>query len=124
MGAGELVPPGWPTAVLPPQADGWERSAVAWLLDLVPPDYRAHEVLLRHPLVLARFAAGHVEANVAAAREGLRTVREELRGLVAPEVVTAAIAAYDREGRRLVEAGRQVAMVAAALRGERWVPRL
>jgi hypothetical protein len=102
----------------------WERSAVAWLFDLCPPDYRAHDVLLKHPVVLSRFAAHHVAAAVEAARNGLRTVRSELHGLVGPEVIEAAIAAYDREGRRLVAAGRQVEMVAAALRGERWVPRL
>ena len=120
----DAVPPGWPPEVLPPQAPDWQSSAVAWLLDLCPPDYRAHEVLRRHPVVLARFAAGHVEASVQAARDGLRTVRQELRDVVPPEVVEAAITAYDREGRRLVQAGRQVALVAEALRGKRWVPRL
>lgn len=120
----DLVPPGWPKPVRPPQTAEWERSAIAWLLDLCPPDYRAHEVLRNHPVVLARFAAHHVAANVQAARDGLRSVRSELAGVVTPEVVDAAIAAYDREGRRLVQAGRQIEMVAAALRGERWVPRL
>ena len=120
----ELVPPGWPPEVLPPQAPDWERSAVAWLFDLCPPDYRAHDVLRRHPEVLARFAAGHVDANVRAAREGLRTVRSELAARVPPEVVEAAIAAYDREGRRLVRAASQIALVADALTGKRWVPRL
>jgi hypothetical protein len=119
-----LVPPNWPQEVLPPQAPEWERSAVAWLFDLCPPDYRAHEVLRRHPVVLARFAAQHVAANVQAARDGLRTVREDLRDVVPPEVVEAAIAAYDREGRRLVQAGRQIELVAGALAGKRWVPRL
>ena len=97
---------------------------MAWLFDLVPPDYRAHEVLRRYPVVLARFAAGHVGAGVQAARDGLRTVRADLADAVPPEVVDAAIGAYEREGRRLVRAGRQVALVSAALRGERWVPRL
>jgi hypothetical protein len=120
----DLVPPNWPQEVLPPQVPDWERSAVAWLFDLCPPDYRAHEVLRRHPVVLARFAAQHVAANVQAARDGLRTVRQDLRGVVPPEVVEAAIAAYDREGRRLVQAGRQVELVAGALTGKRWVPRL
>ena len=120
----DLVPPGWPAEVRPPQVPDWERSAVAWLFDLCPPDYRAHEVLRRHPLVLARFAAGHVGSAVQAARDGLRTARAELRDLVPPDAVEAALAAYDREGRRLVQAGRQVALVEAALRGERWVPRL
>lgn len=118
------MPPGWPAEVLPPQAPDWQRSAVAWLLDLCPPDYRAHDVLRAHPVVLARFAAGHVGAGVQAARDGIATVRADLRGVVPPEVVEAALAAYDREGRRLVHTGKQVALVAAALRGERWVPRL
>ena len=93
----DRVPPGWPEDVLPPTAPDWERSAVAWLFDLCPPDYRAHEVLRRHPVVLARFAAGHVQAGVEAARAGLRTVRRDLRDEVPPEVVEAAVAAYDRE---------------------------
>lgn len=120
----DRLPPGWPAEVLPPQVADWERSAVAWLFDLCPHDYRAHEVLRRHPVVLARFAADHVAAGVEAARAGLRTVRRDLAGVVRPEVVEAAVAAYDREGRRLVAAGRQVALVDAALRGERHVPRL
>ncbi len=118
------VPPGWPVEVLPPSAPDWERSAVAWLFDLCPPDYRAHEVLRSHPVVLARFAQGHVAAAVGAARQGLRTLRAELKDTVPPDVVEAAIGAYDREGRRLAHAGRQVALVEAALRGDRWVPRL
>lgn len=120
----QLVPPGWPPEVLPPQAPDWERSAVGWLFDLCPADYRAHEVLRRHPVVLARFAAGHVGSAVEAARHGIRTARAELAGVVLPEVVDAAIAAYEREGRRLIVVGRQVALVDAALRGERHVPRL
>ncbi|MDT7550769.1 MAG: hypothetical protein QOE84_3163 [Actinomycetota bacterium] len=123
-GPRDLVPPGWPADVLPPQMAEWERSAVSWLFDLCPPDYRAHEVLRKHPIVLSRFAAQHVESAVQAARDGLRTVRAELGGLVPPDVVEAAIAAYDREGRRLVAVGRQIELVAGALRGERWVPRL
>lgn len=120
----DAVPPGWPEQVLPPQAPEWERSAIAWLLDLCPPDYRAHDVLRTHPVVLARMARQHVEACVEAARAGIRTARADLKDLVAPDVVDATIAAYDREGRRLVAAGRAVGLVEAALRGERWVPRL
>ena len=119
-----LTPPGWPQEVLPPHAPDWERSAVAWLFDLCPPDYRAHDVLRRHPVVLARFAGEHVASAVEAARSGLRTVRRDLRDVVPPEVVEAAVTAYDREGRRLVAVGREVALVDAALRGERHVPRL
>ena len=97
---------------------------MAWLLDLVPPDYRAHEVLRRHPLVLARFAREHLVAAVGAARAGLATARADLAGLVPPAAVEAALLAYEREGLRLAAASRAVARVEAALRGERWVPRL
>lgn len=108
----------------PPGTPEWERTAVAWLLDLCPADYRAHEVLRRYPLVLARFAAQHVAAGVAAARDGLATVRADLAGTVPPEAIEAAVTAYEREGARLAAVARSVAAVSAALRGERWVPRL
>lgn len=120
----QLVPPGWPESVLPPQAPDWERSAIGWLLDLCPAEYRAYDVLRKHPVVLARFATGHVGSAVEAARNGIRTARAELRDLVPGEAVEAAIAAYEREGRRLVQVGRQIALVDAAMRGERHVPRL
>jgi hypothetical protein len=118
------VPPGWPAEVRPPDAPGWERSAAAWLLDLCPPDYRRYGVLTRHPVVLARFAATHVEAGVAAARSGLATVRAELRGAVPVEAVEAAVDAYAREGARLEATARAVGLVEEALRGRRWRARL
>ena len=114
----------WPCQVKAPGSYDWERSAAKWLRELVPARYASYPALLRHPVLLARFAAGHVAAGVNAAREGLRTARAELRDLLPPEAVEAALAAYDREGRRLVRAGREVALVDAALRGERHVPRL
>jgi hypothetical protein len=118
------VPAGWPEAVRPAGAPGWERSAVSWLLDQCPPDYRRYEVLRRHPVVLARFAAVHIEAGIAAARQGLATVRADLRDVVPPEAVAAAVAAYEREGARLAAAARSVSLVERALRGEQFVPRL
>ena len=118
------VPPGWPADLVPPAAPDFERRAVAWLLDLLPPDYRSHEVLRRHPVVLVRLAREHVEASVAAARRGLATVRADLRGVVAPDVVEAAVSAYEVEGLRLARVARSLPHVEAALRGQRWVPRL
>jgi hypothetical protein len=118
------LPPGWPAAVRPPGAPDWEHTAVAWLFDLVPPDYRAHEVLRRYPLLLARFARDHVAAGLEAARAGWRTVRVELADELPADAMEAAITAYEREGARLAAAARGVEAVAGALRGERWVPRL
>jgi hypothetical protein len=121
---GTSLPPGWPAQVLPPTAPDWERSAVAWLFDLCPPDYRAHEVLRRHPVVLARLAREHCAAGVAAARSGLSTARADLAGAVPPEAIEATIGAYEREGARLSRSAASVALVEQALQGKRWVPRL
>lgn len=122
--SGTALPPGWPREVRPPGAPGWERSAAAWLLDLCPPDYRAYDVLRRHPVVLARVALQHVRAGAVAAREGLSTARAELRDLVDAETVDAAVEMYEREGARLMAAGRAAALVDEALRGRRFVQRL
>lgn len=118
------LPAGWPDEVRPPDTPDWQRSAVAWLFDQCPPDYRAYDVLRAHPPVLARFAATCLDGAVDAADAGLRTVRHELGGRVAPEVVEAAVAAYERERHRLRRARHAVELVERALRGERWVPRL
>jgi hypothetical protein len=118
------LPAGWPTEVRPPGTADWERSAVAWLFDQCPPDYRGYDVLRRHPLVLARFAATALDGAVAAADDGLRTVRVQLRGHASPETVEEAVAAYETERHRIRGARHAVDLVERALRGERWVPRL
>ena len=119
-----VAPPGWPRGVRPPGVPGWEESAVPWLLDQCPADYRAHEVLRRHPEVLARFAAHHVEAALEGARGAYAGARRELRDRVAPEVLDAALRALEAEGARLARASREVALVEEALHGNRWRPRL
>src|SRR5579862_1100988 len=96
-----VLPPGWPDAVSPPGSPEWERTAVAWLFDQCPPDYRRYDVLRAHPLVLARFAAMSLDGAVAAAESGLRTIRTELAGRVGPEVIEAAVSAFERERQRL-----------------------
>jgi hypothetical protein len=119
-----VAPPGWPAAVRPPGAPDWERTAVGWLFDQCPADYRAHEVLRRHPVVLARFAAHHVAGAVEAARRGLARARDELRDVAEPEVIQAAVQAYEREGARLARTLRAVDLVEQALRGHRFRARL
>jgi hypothetical protein len=118
------VPAGWPGEVPDPSGPDWEPRAVAWLFDQCPPDYRGYDVFRRHPLVLAHVAKGCLAAAVAAAESGLRTARHDLRGLVPPETVEAAMAAYERERHRLQTASVGVDLVWRALRGERWTPKL
>jgi hypothetical protein len=50
------VPPGWPEAVHPPGSENFEHTAIAWLLDIVPPEYRSYGILRRHPAALASMA--------------------------------------------------------------------
>lgn len=118
------LPPHWPAAVPPPETPDWEERAVGWLFDQVPGEYRAYEVLRRHPTLLSRFAAGHANACLEAARQGWRSLRREVGRELAPEVVEAAMTAYEREGARLADLARSVAAVDAALHGKRWSPRL
>jgi hypothetical protein len=118
------VPPGWPSGVHPPGSEDFERTAQAWLLDVVPPDYRLHGVLRRYPLALAAMAAHHTEACVAGAREGYRNARTEVGGALPPHALEALLAAYRAEGRRLVATAQAVNLVAMALRGEVFTPQL
>jgi len=122
---GSLVaPPGWPRAVRPPDAPAWERTAVAWLLDLCPPEFRGYPVLRRHSVVLARFALLHVEACQAAVRRGLSEARGELRDYADADTIEAAIETYHAEAARLLAERRAVGLVEEALRGRRYVARL
>jgi hypothetical protein len=118
------LPPGWPTGVHPPSSEGFERTAVAWLLDVVPPDYRLHGVLQRHPIALATLARRHLAACVEGARQGYRTARTELGGALPVSGVDAVLAAYRSEGRRLVTAARAADLVERALRGKEFTPQL
>lgn len=97
---GAYLPPGWPTGVHPPGSDDFEATAVAWLLEIVPPDYRLHGVLRRHPVALAAMARHHTSACVEGARAGYRTVRTELAEELPPHAVDAVLTAYRTEGRR------------------------
>jgi hypothetical protein len=119
-----VAPPGWPRQVRPPGAPGWERTAVAWLLDLCPPEYRSYPVLRRHDVVLARFAVLHVEAGQAACRRGLSEARGVLREVADLDTVEAAVETWHAESARLMAERRAVGLVEEALRGRRFVARL
>jgi hypothetical protein len=95
---------------------------VAWLLDVVPPDYRLHGVLQRHPIALATLARRHLAACVEGARQGYRTARTELGGVLPVSGVDAVLAAYRSEGHRLVTAARAADLVERALRGKEFTP--
>lgn len=118
------VPPGWPAAVRPPQVEAWQRSAVSWLLDLCPPDYRGHPVLTRHPLALCHLTVAHVEAGLNAIRQARSSARTELSAVLDTPTLAELFEALDVEEARLIAARRGVQLVGEALRGRRYVPRL
>jgi len=118
------LPPGWPTGVHPPGSEDFERTAVTWLLDVVPPDYRLHGVLRRHPVALATLARRHLAACVEGARQGYRAARTELGGVLPVSGLDAVLAAYRTEGRRLVTAAHAANLVEQALRGKEFAPQL
>ena len=123
-GMAAYMPPGWPTGVHPPGSAEFEATAVAWLLDVVPPDYRLHGVLRRHPVALAAMARHHTAACVEGARQGYRSARTELGEALPPHAVDAVLDAYRTEGRRLAAAARAAELIERALRGEAFTEKL
>ncbi|MET0523370.1 MAG: hypothetical protein ABWZ91_01110 [Nocardioides sp.] len=119
-----VTPPGWPRAVRPPGAPGWEHTAGSWLLDLCPPDYRGYPAIRRHLVVLARFAVLHIEASQEACRRGLSEARAELRDVADAEVIEAAVEAWLTEDARLSGVRLAAGLVEEAIRGRRFVARL
>jgi hypothetical protein len=119
-----VAPAGWPREVRPPGVPGWERSAVAWLLDLAPPDYRGYPVLTGNPVALAVVVAHHFEAQQTGARAAVAGARRELAGAIPPEALERLLETLAREEARLTAAHRGVGLVEQALRGRRFAPRL
>ena len=124
VGMGTYMPPGWQAGVHPPGSEDFESTAVGWLLDVVPPDYRLHGVLRRYPVALATMARYHSKACVEGARQGYRTARTELAGVLPPHAVDTVLAAYRKEGARLADTARAVDLVERALRGEVFTPKM
>ena len=120
----EFVPPGWPAGVHPPGSEEFESTAVGWLLDVVPPDYRLHGVLRRYPIALAALARYHAKACVDGARQGYREARTELAGSLPPHAIDTVLAAYRKEGARLAATARAGDLVERARRGETVAPAL
>ncbi|MBA8794877.1 hypothetical protein FHX74_002505 [Friedmanniella endophytica] len=127
--SGAYLPPGWPDGVRPPGSEGWLPTAVAFLLDCCPPDFRGYPELRRHPAVLARFADRFVAAQAEAATTGLAEIRTALRDLVrsgeiTEPVVDRAADAWQEQQAQLVRTRRAVGLVEQAIRGEVFVRRL
>lgn len=117
------VPQAWPAGVSPPGSDDWERSAVRWLLGLLP-GWRDHQHVHRYPAALASIAHHTLAGTLEGTRAGYRTVRTELGGRLPPPAIAAILEAYRAEGSQLAVLVDAVDLVERALRGERFKPRL
>ena len=124
MSTPAYVPPGWPSQVRPPGAPGWEATAIAYLLDCCPADFRGYPVLRNHPVVLAQFATHFVNGQQEASQRGLADVRTSLSEYVDPTIVEAAAQAWLEQGARLTRTRRAVSLLEEALRGRVFVPKL
>ncbi|PPK95910.1 hypothetical protein CLV92_1054 [Kineococcus xinjiangensis] len=118
------APPGWPPGVLPPAAPDFEASAVAWLLDQAPPEYRAYPAARRHPVLLVWLVAHHVDAQAEAVRRAVATARVDLSDVLPVEMAPRVFELLEREDLRLRRVRRAVALLQEALHGRRYVPRL
>lgn len=112
----QSLTPDWPASVHPPGADSFEQTALVWLFDHVPADYRLHGVLRRHPVALSRLARQYVSASLEAAREGYRTARVDLRDHLPPHALDQVMNAYLAEGQRTAALLRSIEAVDTALR--------
>src|SRR5699024_12871885 len=65
----QSLTPDLPASVHPPGAESFEQTALVWLFEHVPADYRLHGVLRRHPVAELR-AAGNRQARVRTATPG------------------------------------------------------
>jgi hypothetical protein len=118
------LPQDWQAEVRPPGSGDFEANAVAWLLDVLPDDFRRHQVLRWHPAALASMARHYALARVQGAREGYRTARVELGVSIPPHAVDGVFAAYKTQGFKLARVARGVELVERALRGETFAPKL
>ncbi|WP_203566556.1 hypothetical protein [Aestuariimicrobium ganziense] len=118
------VPPGWPEQVVPPCELDWEHSAVAFLLDCCPADYRGYPLLRRQPVVLARLAAEFVESQVRACRQSIGQARAQLADYVDAPVLDGTVEVLQSEEARLVRLRRAVMLVEETLRGRVFISRL
>jgi len=119
-----MTPPGWPAGVQPPDSEGWVETAVPWLLDQCPADYRGYSAWRKHPVALAWVAARHLDGQLEAMRAAYREVRVDLGDLVTPEGLLEVLEALEAEGLRLRANARAAQLLYAGLQGVRYVPRL
>lgn len=99
-------------------------TAVAWLLDQCPADYRGYAAWRRHPVALAWVTTRHVRAEMEALRAAYREARVDLTDVVTPDALAEILDALAAEGLRLRATARAAGLLSDALQGKEFIPRL
>ena len=120
----EFLPPGWPSQVPPLSTEDGERAAVRFLLECCPPVLTDLGLLRRQPVGLAHLAQGFLDGQLATSRDLLAGLRASLAPVVEPEVVAAAVDCLQAIDAHLVRIQREAGLVAGAMRGVVYRPRL
>jgi hypothetical protein len=142
--SGVYVPPQWPTQVDLPCGDpAWEQSAVRWMLELVPGEWRSYRILVQNPIMLARDTRLLLAGQLQARRDSYARARTEIAAYMTatpsrrddggildvdaiPNIPYPTLDEYlqvhAEEGERLKALLTQVQLVEDALTGVRWVP--
>jgi len=99
-------------------------TAVIWLLDLCPADYRCYQVLTRHAVALTWIAVQHTRAAIEGNQRALSTMRVDLGRALEPHVLEQMLTVLRQERERLVAAHRGAWAVGQDLEGYGHVSRL
>lgn len=116
------APAGWPKD-LPPVGPEFEEKVAGWLLDRLPGAYRTSPVRTQ-PRVLAMAAQEHARATLDGTREVYRGLRAKLRDSLSPHEIDNALQALEALAAEFSRNKREIDLVAQALEGQRWKPRL
>lgn len=111
------APEDWPAGVPTPSTPGWEKAAVNWLFEQLPPGYRSHEVLRENPAVLVQMARTHLRLVYTEVVRGYRTSAVQLKGELPPHAVREVDEVYRLERERIIRCGKAVDAVEKALDG-------
>jgi hypothetical protein len=103
----------------------WEQSAVAWMLDYGPAEWRleGYETLRNHPPFMAWYFRQVTEADLTAARKSWRALRA-VQNVPDVEQHTAQLQGLAILGRSLRDRAQAAELVERAMTGELFVPRL
>lgn len=117
-----MRPPGWPHAVCDPDDADFPTSAERWLWDVSSVPRAPGAVWSGQPRALAFRVEADLQARLEGVRSAYARARRDLAGVSID--VAAVLTSLEAEAAVLTRLQREAALVAQALAGRRWLPRL